>query len=286
MIDLTQKLPKYITTKRNIALLVIYTSGFALLFINIYAPFGVETWYDISKLELFFFSSLIILTGVLVVAFSRIIMYQRIHRKKKEINIGQYLVWVAAEIVSMSMFYSLFELLILHDTRSFLLMYRIALTNTTLVLSLPYAVLWLYFAHDHTQRLLSKIDATDSHITPEHITFYDEKNAMRLTMKIDDLLFLKGADNYVEVIYQHQEKQAKYHLRTTMKRLQDDLIDFPVLRCHRSYMVNKQRIKLIRREGIGMVLELDSLPAITIPISKTYMENVLKQFSQTNFLKT
>ncbi len=281
MIDLTQKIPNYLTIRKNILTLVIYTSAFALIFINIYAPFGVETWYEISKLELFFFSSLIILTGVLVVAISRIIMYQLVHRRGLELNIGQYLIWIATEIVGMAMFYAMFEWLILNDQRPFWLMYRIAFVNTSLVLLLPYAVLWLYFAHDHNQRLLRKLDEQDSHNTPQHITFYDAKGIMRLTMKIKDLYYLKGADNYIELVYQHHDKQAKYHLRTTMKRLQEELKPYPLIRCHRSYIVNLEKIKLIRRESGGMVLELDSTPVINIPVSRTYIDEVFQRFGQT-----
>ena len=208
-------------------------------------------------------------------------MYQLIRRKNMKLNIGQYLLWIGVEILSMSMFYAMFEWLILSDPRPFWLMYRIALVNTSLVLLLPYAVLWLYFAHDHNQRLLRKLDEKENAVTPQHITFYDGKGVMRLSMKLEDLYYLKGADNYIELIYQHHDKQAKYHLRTTMKRLQEELNEYPLIRCHRSYMVNLEKIKLIRRESGGMVLELDSSPLISIPVSKTYMDDVFQQFGNT-----
>ena len=68
-------IPKYINEKSNIIRLVSFTALFALIFINIYKPFDSSSWYKVTDFMFFVYSSLIILTGVLVVIISRIIMY-------------------------------------------------------------------------------------------------------------------------------------------------------------------------------------------------------------------
>jgi len=69
------KIPAYLYEKSNIVRLILLTATFALLFINIFQPFGSRGWYPhISDFKYFFFSSLIILTGMLVVVVSRLIM--------------------------------------------------------------------------------------------------------------------------------------------------------------------------------------------------------------------
>ena len=72
---LSNKIPKYVYEKSNIIRLILLTALFALVFINIYKPFNSPNWYNVSELKFFIFSSLIILTGVLVVVLSRICMY-------------------------------------------------------------------------------------------------------------------------------------------------------------------------------------------------------------------
>ena len=62
-----QKIPSYIYGKQNIVRLILWTALFALVFINIYKPFSSNSWYKVSEFKFFVFSSLIILTGVLVV---------------------------------------------------------------------------------------------------------------------------------------------------------------------------------------------------------------------------
>lgn len=61
-----QKIPSYIYGKQNIVRLILWTALFALVFINIYKPFSSTSWYKVSEFKFFVFSSLIILTGVLV----------------------------------------------------------------------------------------------------------------------------------------------------------------------------------------------------------------------------
>ena len=60
--------PNYIFEKKNNVRLILLTAFFALIFINIYKPFGSQSWYHVSSFKFFVFSSLLILTGMLVVS--------------------------------------------------------------------------------------------------------------------------------------------------------------------------------------------------------------------------
>lgn len=276
--DLGQKIPSYLTEKRNITRLIIFTAAFALIFINIYSPFGVTTWYKVTKPELLFYSSLIILTGVLVVVISRIILYQVVKRGIR-ITIGNFIFWIAAEVFSMALFYVLYEIFIMAEKRTFWELYKISFTNTALVLLLPYSITWLYFSWIDKNKQIQKL--YESGEVPEAkgmLPFKDEKGIMRISVKTADLLYLQAADNYVTIFYNHQQKPAKYMLRSSLKMIETDLTYSPLIRCHRSYMVNFEKVKIIRREKDGLKLELESPVPIEIPVSKTYMEEVFKAF--------
>jgi hypothetical protein len=281
--DLSQKIPYYLVDKRNIVRLIILTAAFALVFINIYAPFGVKTWFNenISQLQLLFYSSLIILTGVLVVVISRIIMYQYV-RHRDRITITQYLVWIFAEVVSMALFYALYEKIFINDPRPFLTACKISIRNTALVLLLPYSILWLYFSWIDKNRQLDELwgSSETMHNFKEMIPFRDEKGVMRISVKTSDILYLQAADNYVTIFYNTQQKLAKYMLRASLKIIEADLKGSPLIRCHRSYMVNFEKVKIIRRESDGLRLELEATMPIEIPVSKTYIEDIFKAFGQ------
>jgi hypothetical protein len=279
-IDLHKKLPGYLTEKGNIVTHILFTAGFSLLFLNLYKPFGTITVYEVSKPTLFLYTSGVILTGLLIVALSRIIMYLLL-RRGMELVIWQYLAWVAAEIVAMALFFAFFEIVILDDRRSFPDLLGKSVVNTSLTLLLPYAMLWLYFSwHDNKIKLAELKEQPDGSGQKSMIPFRDEKGVLRISLKRSDILYLQGSDNYVTVWYQSQSRIMKFMLRNTLRTMEDELEQEGIRRCHRSYLVNIERVKLIRREKDGLQLELDSTPPSTVPVSRTYMHEVLSAFGQ------
>ena len=278
--DLTKRLPAYLTDRNNIVRLIVLTAAFALLFINLYSPFGVKDTLKVSKLTFFLYSSGVILTGVLVVAISRIIMFQLV-RRGLVLKVYQYLLWVAAEVASMAMFYTFYELVILGEERSFADVFKNSVLNTSLTLLLPYSALWLYFSwHDKKKKLLELEEAPDPAAIKAMIPLHDDKGVLRLSVKRSDLLYLQGSDNYVTVWYQSQDKLSKFLLRNTLKKMEDELLPESIIRCHRSYLINMDRVRLIKREKDGLVLELETKTAVTVPVSRTYMNQVLTAFGQ------
>ncbi|WP_430811497.1 MULTISPECIES: LytR/AlgR family response regulator transcription factor [unclassified Carboxylicivirga] len=284
--DFSKSLPTYLLKKQNIIRLILFTAAFALVFINLYEPFDVRKWitsYNISELEFFFYSSLIILTGVLVVVLSRVIMYH-MAKHGNTISLGRYLIWIGVEIISMSLFYTLYEILILDDPRSFTDAFKISIQNTALVLLIPYTVTWLYFAWiDNKEKLEAMEEGKSDKKDPAGmVVFKDEKGTMRLTIKLEDLLYLQGADNYVTIHYSDHQSHEKFLLRNTLKQLESALKPMDVIRCHRSYMVNFQKVKLIERSKEGLKIKLNTQPLVKIPVSKTYTESIFELFSQSN----
>lgn len=279
MFDLQKQIPAYLLNKRNIVRLILFTAAFALVFINVYAPFGVDVWFSVTRWTLLLYSSIITLTGVLVVVVSRILMYHSSHRLI--IRLWQYLVWVLAEVFFMGLFYTLYQKLILNDPRFFPDLLVISVQNTALVLLLPYSILWLYFSWAENKK---KLELMEEVKPPESrkgmIHFNDERGVLRFSVKTDHLLYLEAADNYVYIHYLDNGKPARLLLRNNLKKLTEDLAGTPVLRCHRSFMVNIEKVVLIRREKDGLLLELDIPQLIAVPVSHTYVENVIGVFSR------
>lgn len=279
--DLSKKIPDYLVEKGNITRLILLTAGFALLFINLYTPFGSKNWIpNVSDLRFFFYSNLIILTGVLVVVISRIIMYYVV-RSGRKITLGNYLIWVAIEIVSMSLFYTIYEqVIIIKDDRTFVEVFRASLLNTSLVILLPYSTLWLYFSWRDKNKKLKELSRKELK-TPEAkgmIHFKDDRGNLRFSIKQQDILYLKGADNYVTIYYNDQHKLEHLMLRSTLKQLEEELKPFNIIRCHRSFMANMDHIKLIEKQNDGLIIRLDHTQLTEVPVSKTYIQEVFKLF--------
>jgi uncharacterized protein YunC (DUF1805 family) len=280
MVDFDKPIPAYLNEKANIVRLIIFTSLFALVFINIYAPFGADKWYDVTPLKFFTFSSLTILTGVLVVAISRMIMY-RVH-KTTTIKTWHYLFWIFCEILSMSLFYALFQKVVLKDPRLFIELVKTSSRYTALVLLLPYSTLWLYFSwRDKNAQIerMEEIQETPSN-TKDMIAFYDDKGILKFSIKKENLLYLESAENYISICYLNKDKVSKYLLRDTLKKVEESFAGSDVVRCHRSYMINIEKVKVIKRDKDGLKLELDAPSVADIPVSKTYIKAVMQTFSK------
>jgi hypothetical protein len=279
MLLIEYSIPAYLTEKKNIVRHILFTALFALVFINIYAPFGVENWYKLTQLQLIFSSSLVILTGVLVVAVSLIIMYQVC--RKKRISYFQYGLWIAGEIISMGMVYAILQAVILNDKRDFTFIFKSTLTTTLLVLLIPYTITWLYFSWVDKNRKLEKLEGISlpKLSYPLMLAFHDEKGELRFSLKTQDLLYLEAADNYVVIHYSDSTKNARYLIRNSLKNMEAGLQESGVIRCHRSYMVNFERVKIIKKERDGLVIELDVPEKHSIPVSRSYVDQVMKVFS-------
>ncbi len=280
MIDFQKPAPPYLNEKRNIVRLVVFTSLFALVFINLYSPFGADRWFNLTRLEFFTYSSLTILTGVLVVVISRIIMYNVC--KRRSINLWQFLLWIFAEIFFMALVYALLEKFVLKDARLFSDLVKILFRNTALVLLLPYSVLWLYFSWmDKKEQIerLADIQAFTSS-TRDMIPFYDDKGVLRFSLKKENLFYLESAENYVSICYLNKGKVSKYLLRETLKKAEENFAGTEIIRCHRSYIVNFEKVKVIRKDQDGLKLEFDNPSVIDIPVSKTYVNSVMQTFSK------
>ena len=274
---LTRKIPAYHYERSNLIRLVLFTAFFDLIFINIYKPFSSLTWYPVSEFKFFLFSSLVILTGVLVVAISRVIMYY--YTKKRSINYLEYGIWIVSEIFFMSLFYTIYSVSLKKEA-DILEVFSESAENTTLVLLLPYAILMLYFSWRDKEQKLRMIEENkgDAIGGASVISCRDEKGELRLSIKHSNLLYIESADNYVRVWYLNKGVVTKFMLRNTLKAMEEAFEGTNVLRCHRSYMVNFEQVKVIRREKDGVYLEFDVEKVPDIPISKTYSEKVTHWF--------
>lgn len=280
-----KKIPSYLLEKQNTIQLILFTAFFALLFINIFQPFGSRNWYpNVSDFSYFFFSSLIILTGMLVVVISRLLL--GLYTKKNEVNYLQYAVWVFAEIIAMSMFYALFSKFVPKgsETKDFFMLFQNSAINTSLVLLIPYTMSFLYFSWKEKNRLLNErlTKAMPAEIPKKGlIGFTDEKGELKISIMLDNLIYIDSADNYATIHYINKERIANFLIRNSLKWMEENLTkETPLVRCHRSFIINLDKVKVLRKTKSGIFLELDTPNAPDIPVSKTYYDRVMEKFSQ------
>ena len=257
---------------------VLFTALFAYSFILIYHPFGSESWYKITTGQFAFAVGFVVVVGMAVVIISRVIMTQC--RKRWPVTILGYSIMIVLEVFSMTGFYMMIQKVFLKDSRFWFEVYYTAILNATLILLIPYLMSLLYFAwldkKQHFEKLLMEKQSAAEPEPPRFISFNDEGGETKLTIQLDDLLYLEASENYVTIHYLDHTQPDRMLLRTSMKRMEEQLSGFPVVRCHRSYMVNLNRIKLAKKTKTGMIVELSASVPIRLPVSETYKGEVVR----------
>lgn len=275
------KISPVLYRKNNLISLVVFTAVFALLFINIYEPFDSPNWYDISQTQYFLYSSLLILTGVMVVVISRIIMY--FYTKKNTISYLAFAIWVLLEIIAMSFFYTIISFNLDNSTQ-FFDVFKNSIKNTTLILLLPYIIhaliiLWKEKSEQlKTMEQMRKEGINQNGQNSNIISFYDEKGDLKLSIKKESLYYIESADNYVSIWYFDKQKVSKYLLRSTLKNIEEKFAGTSIIRCHRTYIVNFDQVKVAKKTKNGIYLDLGLEQIPEIPVSRSYGDKVTKWF--------
>lgn len=253
---------------------IIFTTIFAYIFILIYHPFGSQGWFEVNQGQFAFYAGFVVVLGMIVVIVSRVII-SRIG-KRRSLSITGYAVMVALEVLAMTGFYMMIQKVFLNDTRFWFEVYYTAIFHTSLILLFPYLISLLYFAWQekkrHVETLLGQIKTGDK---PLFIPFSDENGELRLTIKSDDLLFIEASENYVFIHYLEGDKPGRFLLRSSMKRLEEELMARRIIRCHRSYMINLAKVKMIRKNKGNYLAIMDSPSKQEIPVTETYRGNVI-----------
>jgi len=221
---------------------------------------------------------------MLVVVVSRVIMLK--FSKTHELLYWQFALFIFVEVLSMSLFYTLFAKFFprIGTERDIYEVFFQSAKNTAWVLLLPYSILWLYFSWREKNIMLEKLsieeNKTEINKKPM-IAFPDEKGEIKISIVLENLLYVDSADNYATIHYLNKSKLSHYLIRNSLKWMDINLTkNSSLVRCHRSYIVNLDKVKVLRKTKEGIFLEMDAINTPDIPVSKTYYETFMAKFSQ------
>lgn len=91
------------------------------------------------------------------------------------------------------------------------------------------------------------------------------------TVALNDLLYVKAIENYVEL----RTIDGTFMVRNTLKAIEQALLEYPQLKkCHRSYLVNLHKIKSFSGNAQGLQLHLSIEMEEVIPVSRAYVSAI------------
>ena len=283
--------PECLTEPVSQSINVIISTLFALVFLTAYVPFSATAWFQVGKGNYFFTTLAFVGTGTLFLALSRTLMTWLV-KKMRHFPFWLYILWLFLEIVLIAVYYTLLSYFQIQMTEAMGHSFAFILAKSFLVsmvaLGVPYTVTDLVILLKDTQQrlMLTKSDTveSDDEVMPEHteiINLMDNNGNLKLSVKLDNLYYIKAEDNYINVFYQRSGTIASYMLRCKMKTIEDNCVDSSsLMRCHRSYIVNIKKVSVLHNEADGFVIDFEREGLDSIPVSKTYSAKVLEAFNK------
>ena len=284
------KVPDHLLGKVQLIATVTFAALFSIFFFIAAVPSLNSLWPQLEFSQIVDYALLFYFGALLWVMVSRRLMYAC--REWVGRRFGRYLLWNLLEVLVIAAGYVLMVLLgekqglIRLEMPLGVLCVR-TLLYCLLTLGIPYLIAGLYFAvrdRDQTIRMINYGNVVSDEILPSHeeqkITLFDNNGVMRLSVSAANLYYIESDDNYIKVWYlDNKEVLKQYMLRCRLKTVEDSFRDSELVRCHRKYIVNMSKVRVLSREKGGYYLELDSDLIDPIPVTKTYEDTVLARFN-------
>ena len=270
----------------NIVISLIISILYALVFLVIYSPYSETAWFGLAKSESFLLTTTFVVASVLFLLISRVLMYFT-SKSLVKMTYLKYSLWLLGEIVLIGVFHAILSMVYVKITEySVPYIVTKSIMITLLALGFPYVVsaMWITIKDMRNTLLVTDTSdiATDGEAIAQNIDIIniaDNKGVLKLSVKLDNLYYIKAEDNYTIVNYTKNGMLNRYMIRCKIQTIEDNFSNTPLMRCHRTYIVNTQKIKVLRHESDGFYMDFDFEGIDPIPVSKTYSESVVKRFS-------
>ena len=292
--DLKKKAPRFLLESRTLVRSVIGIVLFSILFMVIYGPYSSTSWLTLtaeesqhvgllSRFHAMMASVAFYLVAIAFLILSKVILYHIGHRY--QLYNWHLTSWVIGEIVMISFIYTVFTALFnLAAPDMFLPIWGRAIMVLSFIIIVPYIICVLNATNRHQQQLLDRLgmnvvnDKTEE-TDPKLIHLVDSTGRLKMSISIDSLYYVESQDNYVKIYYDSDGKLCNYMLRSTTKAIETKFGDW-LVRCHRGYLVNKNKIRIFRNDRDGMYIRLMHDGIRQIPVSKSYASNIQRMLSR------
>lgn len=292
--DFKKKAPRFLLESRTLASSVIAIVLFSILFMVIYGPYSDTSWLTLMAGKHTIagqpngFHAVMVSVAFYLVAVSFLILSKvALHYtgKKYQLIKAHLLIWIGGEVVMISLIYTVFTALFnLADQHLFLPIWGRSIMVLSIIIIVPYIICLQHATNRHQKQLLDRLGMNVANdqvedTDPKLIHLVDSTGRLKMSINIDSLYYVESQDNYVKIYYDSEGKLCNYMLRSTTKAIETRFSSW-LIRCHRGYLVNKNKIRIFCNDRDGMYISLMHDGIRHIPVSKSYAVNIQRMLSQ------
>lgn len=128
------------------------------------------------------------------------------------------------------------------------------------------------------ENIMKEIERYEDDYLNQTIEFISEYSADQLNLSIADVILLRSADNYVEIIYREGQGIKRKLIRSTLKNIQQQLKPFSnFIRCHRTSIVNTFHVEKLTKKYNTHLLQIRDFDE-PVPVSRQYLLKIKELF--------
>lgn len=247
------------------------------LILAMFQPFGTYTFQHPDKLLLLAGYGLVItFTAITVFAALRVAFRSWFHREnwslRKELLVLGLIIFTS---ITATYFYHFATIGSRLSFSGFFYFMGIALSTALFPVVLIVAIRYLQVKNYLEKQQLSENLAPK----PDVILLTGENKEEQLIIYRSELLFVKAADNYVEIFLQKDSSLRRHMLRSTLSKIAEQLNDENFLQVHRSFIVNMDKVLEMSGKSPNYVLDFLA-PVEPVPISRSKIQEVRRWLSE------
>ncbi|HEX6227700.1 MAG TPA: LytTR family DNA-binding domain-containing protein [Chryseolinea sp.] len=252
--------------------LVIFCGVFGCLFLIVFQPFNLNLGFSEVNAPLSIIFAFFTVAGMVALSLTQF-AFRRLFNVRLTTRLS-FLLWSLVEFFFIALAVHVIDILVLgrsfFDVNEFML----NLKHTSLVLVLPYFLGILLL---HVQKQLQLVEELTVKINraarnDDNVTINDEKGKAAMSIAVRNIVYVKSEDNYILLFHKHDQHLQKELIRTTLKRLEQELGLPNMIRIHRSYMINSQNLISAVKTPKGYKVKMGSDTAHHLPVSVTYQK--------------
>jgi len=241
---------------------------FALGMLLLFCPFAFKGYVStFGRYSFHIVMIFCIILGVLLAVRTPMIFISR----KVMPSQRQYWFMCFFEVFFASGFTALYLWLFTRKAEAYFMFFGYSMVYLAVAMVIPYLILYQYFTILEKEDELSN---TEQQGQGEKIRFIDERGNVKLIVSHTSVLYIQSDENYLRINYMEDGKITTYLLRSSMKRVEEMCAKYGLVRCHRSYFVNKNHVQMLQKEKDFTYAVLDVPNAAHIPVSKNYYDQI------------
>lgn len=268
---------------------IIFVSCFITVFVGIFQPIGLREYHSTYKFLVIVGYGIVGFVITFLNLFAIPFLFKNLFDGKKWTVIKQilWLSWILFTIGIVNFLYSSYLFPMFWSLKGFFIFQFFTLVIGIIpivIITIINQNMKLAYNLKQASEFNLKIEAIRGNIDHgQTVCMIADNEKDKFEIRLTNLIYIEAVGNYVQIYYLKEGGIKNVLLRSSLKRLELQLVEFSSLvRCHRAFIVNMNQIDKVTGNSQGLKLSLKKSD-IEIPVSRNYSKELKGLNNLTNY---